>query len=542
MATYYFRNTGTNWNLTSSWSLTSFPTYTPVTTVPGIADTALFEASSSNCTITAVAAAADRIDFTNGGTSNYTGSFTVNALLTISRSLALSPSMSDVTGSSSIMVRTGSICAITSSGKSIHNLLSIGNTFTNTILNLADTLTVADSLSTNAISGNPTTTFNGGDVVIRKSAVLINNTRGTSTFYLSPLTGQTANLRVNGFGNMGNNLIISGAGVVNFDTLLFYTGGKITYVTASNITFTGNHNLNAQNCILDTGGMTWNRHDLQNGNQTTNTLSSSLNISGSFSFNNGGFAVNRSGSARINAYGNISLSGTGNSRIAIPLTITGSASGRIIDKLEFLNSCDIEVKINGGSITFPSTITNFNSATPTKIYNNSTGGTINAASTTLVAVNLSSLILDTNTISWGGLTLQGNNTITLSSSFTASNMLLNVGGIFTGSAGWICSNLTSSSPNGRTITLASGVEYKTTNDAYLSGSTGGVLVMSSSIPSTRASWSLASTASQYIKNVNGYKIDSSNGQTIYTTGTIFDTINWNPSSPSLSYSYVFFID
>jgi hypothetical protein len=221
LATYYFRNTGTNWNLTSSWSSTpSSSSYTNVTTVPGIADTALFEAASANCTV-AVAAAADRIDFTNGGTSNYTGLFTVNDILTISRSLALSPAMSNVTGSTYITFPSSTTCAITSSGKSIHKLYySPPGTFTLT-LNLADTLTIVDSLATGYSNGAPAITFNGGDVVIRKIWTNIIYSRGTSTFYISPLAGQTANIRANSFGDIQNNLIISGAGTVNFDTELF---------------------------------------------------------------------------------------------------------------------------------------------------------------------------------------------------------------------------------------------------------------------------------------------------------------------------------
>ncbi len=550
MATYYFRNTGTNWNLTASWSSTQSPTYTNVPTVPGIADIAIFEAASAPCTITTVTASADRIDFTNGGTSNYTGLFTVGTntvgTLTISRSLTLSPAMSNVTGSADIFIQQGTTCAITSSGKSIHRLNYFSQNGSSVILNLADTLTITSASSFAYSTGAPTVTFNGGDVRLRGTHSSLNNIRGTSTVYINPSVGTTASFNnASSFGSMTNNLIISGAGHVLFNTALRYTTGKITYVTASGVSFTGDHNLFALNCILDTGGMTWDKHDLSTtATNKTNIISSSLNISRSFADTGGGsYTATPSGSARINVYGNMNIS----TIIKAPITITGSASGRIITNLQSLKSSDIEIKISGGSITFPATIINTTDLPATKIYNNSTGGTLNTTPTTLIAFANSNLILDTNTISWGGLTAQGNNNIILSSSLTASNISLGLASnsqliIFTGSAGWICSNLTSSSPLGRVIKLASGVEYKTTNDAYLTGSIGATLFMSSSIPSTRASWSLDSAASQYVKNVNGYKIDSSNGQTIWTTGTISDTINWNVGLQPLLSSYTFFID
>jgi hypothetical protein len=546
VATYYFRNSNGVWNSAQSWSLSDNGPANGA--IPTINDNAYFTSNSGNCTITTVAAAADRIDFTNGGTSNYTGLFTVgtntNGTLTLSRSLALSPAMSDVTGSANIIISQGTTCAITSSGKSIHRLYYISNG-QSAILNLADTLTITSHSLFEYNNGGPTVTLNGGDVRLRGTHSSLNNIRGTSMVYINPLSGTTASFNnASSFGNMTNNLIISGAGHVIFDSQLRYTTGKITYVTASGVSFTGNHNLYAINCILDTGGMTWDRHEVSPAGNKTNIISSSFNISRSFVDTSGAnYTITPSGSARVNVYGNMNIS----TLIKAPITITGSASGRTITNLQSLKSSDIEIKINGGSITFPATITNNADLPATKIYNNSTGGTLNTTSTTLVAFAGSSLILDTNTISWGGLTAQGNNTIILSSSLTASNISLGLVSntqpiTFTGSAGWICSNLTSSSPLGRVIKLASGVEYKTTNNAYLTGSIATPLIMSSSIPSTRASWSLDPVASQYVKNVNGYKIDSSNGQTIWTTGTTSDTVNWRiGSQPSLS-SYTFFID
>jgi hypothetical protein len=551
MATYYFRNTGTNWNLTASWSSTASPTYTNVATVPGIADTALFEAASANCTITTVAAAADRIDFTNGGTSNYTGLLTVGTntagTLTLSRSLALSPVMSNVTGSADVIISTATTCAITSSGKSIHRLYYTSGTSNNATLNLADTLTIEDIIQTTYTNGAPSITFNDGDVVIRKTGLLYINNRGTSAFYISPLTGQTASFtNVGGDFTMTNNLIISGSGRVNFDNILAYTTGKITYATASDITFTNNHNLFAINCSLDTGGMTWNRHDTNSGATITNIISSSLNISGSFSFSNSAYIITPSGSARVNAYGNINLPTVNG--INIPLTITGSASGRTLTALQGLTTnSDVEFKLTGGSITVsPSAITTIGGTQAVRIRNNSTGGTIIASGSTITTNNGANLSLDTNTILWGGLTLNGtSNIITLSSSLLLSGSLtfgLNGGAVFTGSAGWTCANLLCSTAN-RTLQLAnssSGATYRTTTNASLLGTAAQRIIMTSDNATTQSIWTLDNGAQQSLVYVNGTRIDSSQGSTIWSFGgTLTNTTNWGTGSAPVTTAYTY---
>jgi hypothetical protein len=64
---------------------------------------------------------------------------------------------------------------------------------------------------------------------------------------------------------------------------------------------------------------------------------------------------------------------------------------------------------------------------------------------------------------------------------------------------------------------------------------------SSATPATRASWSSNASPSN-VYNVNGIYIDSSNGNTIWTTGITQSTINWNIGSQPLGSLYTFFID
>jgi hypothetical protein len=544
MATYYWRSTGTNWNLTASWSSTASPGYTNVTTVPGIADTALFEAASANCTITTVAAAADRIDFTNGGTSNYTGLFTVGTnsagTLSLSRSLALSPAMSNVTGAANIIMSPGTTCAITSSGKSIHRLLYTPSTTLTLTLNLADTLVISDFSNFTYLGGAPTVTLNGGDVMLRGTHTSLDAIRGTSTIYINPLVNTTASFNNDSsFGNMTNNLIISGAGHVLFTTALNYSTGKITYVTASGVSFTGNHNLRAINCILDTGGMTWNRHDVGTGVNKTNIISSSLNISSSFvDAGSALYTITPSGSARVNIYGNMNLLGTFN----IPITITGSASGRTITQLNNLTNNTLEIKLTGGSISFPASITIAGTQT---IINNSTGGTIIASGSTINLGVGAAPTLNTNTVLWGGLTTAGSgtNTITLSSSLLLSGSLtFATTTVFTGSAGWTCARLLCSTPNiGLTLNnSSSGAAYRTTSTASLIGTNAQRITMTSDNATTQAVWTLDNGAQQSLVYVNGTRIDSSQGATIWSFGgTLTNTTNWATGSAQATTAYTY---
>jgi len=546
MATYYFRSTGTNWNLTSSWSSTASPTYTNVATVPTIADAAIFEAASANCTITTVAAAADTIDFTKGGTSNYAGLFTVGTntagTLTLSRSLALSPVMSNVTGSANIIMSSGTTCAITSSGKSIHRLFySPPGTFTLT-LNLADTLIISNYSSFIYSAGAPTVTLNGGDVMLRGAHDSLDNIRGTSTIYINPLANTTASFNNDSsFGSMTNNLIISGAGHVLFNTSLRYTTGKITYVTASGVSFTGNHNLVATGCTLDTEGITWDRHEVSTGASKSNIISSSFNISRSFADTGGSlYTITPSGSARVNIYGNMSLNGGFN----IPLTITGSASGRTITLLNYLTNNTLELKLTGGSITFPTSIVIQGTQT---IINNSTGGTIIASGSTITLGGTGATpTFNTNTVLWGGLTSAlSANTVTLSSSLLLSGSLtFGAGGnlTFTGSAGWTCGNLLCSTA-GRTLTLAnssSGASYRTTTNANLLGTAASRITITSDNATTQSIWTLDNGANQSLVYVNGTRVDSSQGATVWSFGgTLTGTTNWGSGSAPVTTAYTY---
>jgi hypothetical protein len=273
-----------------------------------------------------------------------------------------------------------------------------------------------------------------------------------------------------------------------------------------------------------------------------NIISSSLNISQSLSYSNANYTITPSGSARVNAYGNITFGATTGVAISMPLTITGSASGRTITLLNFLSNNTLELKLTGGSIS----IASFTIAGTQTIVNNSTGGTIIASGSTISLAAGATPTLDTNTILWGGLTSAlSANTVTLSSSLLLSGSLTfgALGNLtFTGSAGWTCANLLCSTAN-RTLTLAnssSGASYRTTATASLIGAAANQIAMTSNNSTIQAIWTLDNGAQQSLVYVNGTRIDSSQGATVWSFGGILTSAsNWGSGSAPATTTYTY---
>jgi hypothetical protein len=140
-----------------------------------------------------------------------------------------------------------------------------------------------------------------------------------------------------------------------------------------------------------------------------------------------------------------------------------------------------------------------------------------------LTVNGGTIIQDTKN------TIQNNLTLGSSSNVT-----------FSGTSGWDCANLLCSTPN-RTITLQEGLTYNTTSSVNMLGANLQRITITSSSPSNRAIWRLAPTATQSMTYVNGTRIDSSLGQTIWSFGppVLNETINWNPGTQPQTTAHTF---
>lgn len=118
--------------------------------------------------------------------------------------------------------------------------------------------------------------------------------------------------------------------------------------------------------------------------------------------------------------------------------------------------------------------------------------------------------------------------------FITTNLTISASTTFGGTLGWTCSNLICSTA-GVTITLQDSVTYTTTTSAQLTGGTNASrITMQSSSATVRTIWTLQNGATQSLIYVNGTRIDSSLGQTVYTFGGTIsttppgaETLNWS---------------
>ena len=312
------------------------------------------------------------------------------------------------------------------------------------------------------------------------------------------------------------------------------------------------------------------------------TLSSSLVLSGSFSTVGGVNNLNTSSltSPSLTVLQNVqSLYTTGSGNVPsllgqirgnAPITMSGNlpATYSLLVPINNGRGNNILIDKPGGNllITNPlsgsGTIPNETKTPIPLTYDSGTfkwiAGTVDASNSTLLLGNSASMDT-TNNLSWYNITVSGSTStirgslVNIISPLVISNEL-NLGAAgnvtFTGSDTWTCDKLICTTP-GRSITLQDAVsngqkEYRTISYVNLSSSiAASPIFMSSSnmTVSTRASWSVSFNApSSNVFNVSGAFIDSSNGRTIWTTGGISNTINWNLGSQPLGSLFTFFID
>ena len=144
-----------------------------------------------------------------------------------------------------------------------------------------------------------------------------------------------------------------------------------------------------------------------------------------------------------------------------------------------------------------------------------------------------------------GLNLAIATTINLSSALniTGTFTLLNANTTITGVGSLTCNilSLTTSLTANRSLTLQSSSVYNVTNSFIITGPTNSFrYTLKSSIPGTKAIFTLLNGGNQNIGYTNATDIDSSLGQTIYSfNGVITTTFNWNTLTRPQQKSYIF---
>ena len=401
------------------------------------------------------------------------------------------------------------------------------------------TYTLADDfrVSGNHTTFGGTTTINGNQFFIGGSltgGALVTGTTNIIMNGTGTVTGCNTNLEINTTGT------ITIAGNLNvYRRFIITSVGTLIGLSTSNITFLSNSITTTH--IMDLGGRQIGNLTLTNGGGTTWQFLSSLTCN-NFSVSNG--TMNYSGptsplTAIITVNGNYFFNGfqlLGNGTLSI--IMTGASGAAAITT--FSATINIPLTINAGANTvfFPAAA-NINIG-PTTLTLSS--GNINA---NVGQVTLSGTTLNTPNVNYYDMVVSSG-TVTINSLFNVTrNLTLAAGGnvIFSGSAGWTCANLICTTA-GRTLTLAnssSGAFYRTTNNAALTGGTAASrITMTSDNATTQSIWTLDNGAIQSLIYVNGTRIDSSQGQTIWSFGgTLVSASNWGTGSQPLTVANTF---
>jgi hypothetical protein len=170
------------------------------------------------------------------------------------------------------------------------------------------------------------------------------------------------------------------------------------------------------------------------------------------------------------------------------------------------------------------------------------GAVTHAATMTLSG----SVTMDTTSaVTWNNITIAASATITISSLLLINGILTLSGATtFAGTFGWDCNNLICTTAGTFNITLQQLVTYRTRTAVSITGGLATTVrpTMTSS-GASNAIWTLDFGATQSLIYVNGTRIDSSGGQTIWSFGVspanIATTINWNPGVPLRTVAYTF---
>ena len=534
MPIYYKRDaTGTaNWNLATSWSTVSSTSATNTGTFPSSTtlDPVIFDANSSACTVN-VSSNCTSLDFTT-----YAATITMNNTLRVNGNTTLGVGMG-IAGTGTLVIAATS--TYTSNGVTWPNtlLLGIGPSIT---ITLASLITTVQNLSNDGSNLAIITTVNGNTLNILGNLTLFVILAGSTQINL---TGTGTWNSANALAEVRNKLNIDTLGTITRGANGYtYSGLELKY-TKGNLVNGSTYlylSYNANTSSIISNGVNWgNVYILQN----TTTLTDDMNINNlEFSFNN---AVLNGSNLRIN--GNINLAAgaqvlTGTTVLRIIGTgnqtwTTGNSTCRIgtsmnIDKVSgtfTLNSANIAY----GSATSILTYTKGTFVPSTSTFLTPTGGVTFNITASGFSLNNWSPVVGTYTINTNPLIIN-------------SSLLLSGSTTFAGTAGWTCATLLCTT-NNSTIILQNSVTYRTTTGVQLVSSLSTQpITMQSVNPSIRAIWTLDAGATQNIIYVNGTRIDSSLGQTIWTFGGLIsttpvgaETLNWRTGTRPGTIAYVF---
>jgi hypothetical protein len=537
MALRYFVNGGLNNNWTqtgvqSNWSTTSGGA--GGASVPTSADDVIFDALSPNCNLNG-----------NGTCLSFdANTYGAKTWSLNSNSINVGPGI----------FRLGAGMTVTGNGTFIRNTNTAGTmTMTSNGVVWPGNVTFAINAAGMAWADNWTILGNfsfSGNANVTGTATITIGGNFTNPSNTSPSSTATYVLNGTGIldGNLGMSIIINTSGVITLPTSL--RPGTLNYITAANVIVNPGHTYimaNGSSHLTDrtsTGGSKINFFNLTGFQSGTVTLLSNLTVTNNYTNN---VNVTFAGAFTIFIAGNLSSSGFifNPSLAKTTLELNGPTSSTVqsTGSPPGIATNLIINKSASATVTFLSNFL-FGDATSSNSILQLTAGIVNPGAFT-ITTNSSCII---NNMTLNNLNVTAGNTVTQNVLNTINNNLtLNGSATFAGTAGWDCANLVSTAAGTFTVTLQQAVTYRTRLQAFITGGTSTArTTMTSSSGTVRAIWTLDQGASQSMIYVNGTRIDSSQGQTVWTFGGTIsttpvgaETLNWNVGSPPGTLAYTF---
>lgn len=472
--------TNSNWDTLTNWSLG---------VVPALNDgnIATFDVTSPNCTLNSITCVCNNVDF-----SGYTNTLTLTNLLTVNGNVTLGSAMSFSGTERIVMTATASL---QSNGVVFPNDLAFSGTKAITLLN-------------NVIIG--------GSVSFSPSVTYMDNFSITIGKNVSGKSYGTTNIVMNGTGD-----IVTGTDVKSNFTI--NTAGTITLVGTFEI-YNGIFSKTSGTLVVNTGSVLYLRNNCQFNlpsvtfkkiifADTTNNLLSDITCDEavmSVTAINGLYNIN------VNTLLNVLTNCSGTASFVLQNAPTWSGASILKNNLTIKSTATATIS---GTVKYD-----------TGILTNEVGSIVTTTGSTLSIA--ASVTLNTNGINWNNVTIT-TGTVTLNSLLTV-NGTLSVGSAgnvtFAGTHG-ITYNTFSCITAGRIINLTAGITYLGTNSLTVNGTSGSKVLFVSTSGIVKAIFNLQNGATQSVTNCNATRIDSSGGQTIYTSeGTLTDTINWGIGS------------
>jgi len=356
MATYYARNTGGNWNSSSSWSTVSSASSTNAGTFPGSADITILDSGSGNITINV---ASNCLTLT---TTGYTGTLTFNNNLITNGNVTFSATTTIATDVATRRLQFGT-GTITTNG--IYLPITISVTLTTSTITLADDL---DCLNTSnfygiIVSSSTTTkifkirgnlTFNN-NVSTSNTNLVVFRLTGTGT--ISGLSGGTlqAPLEINTAGTItfstGTTTLFSVGNATSYSNHFNYVTGTVI-TTNSIVQFTGSgttYKINSSTLTFDTVYLIFNVQLQSTLNANTisfPTQAAGANtLSGSFGFICNNLDLNKIG---VSTYRPLTLT-FGNTYVVNKLISTPSIPTAGSSITSSSGTSKVVLTLNGGS-------------------------------------------------------------------------------------------------------------------------------------------------------------------------------------------------